>query len=57
MDQANASSQTEWQKPCNAAVQYSPRSMSNEEAQRIWQDESMNEFLNRITPRYHMYNM
>ena len=51
MDQTDASSQTEWRKPCNAAVQYRPRSMSEEEAQGMWHDDSMNEFLSRVTPR------
>ena len=52
MNQTDASSQTEVRKPVNAAVQYSPRSMSEEEAQTIWQDDSMKTFLNNACPRY-----
>ena len=51
MDMADGSSQTEWKKPCNAAVQYSPRSMTEEEAQATWNDNSMKEFFSRVSPR------
>ena len=51
MDQTDATSQTEWRKPCNAAVQYSPRGISDEEAESIWQGSPMKEFLNQVCPR------
>lgn len=51
MDMVDGSSQTEWQKPCNAAVQYTPRSVTEDEAQAVWRDDAMKEFFSRVAPR------
>lgn len=51
MDQTDATSQTEWRQPCSAAMQYSARSMSDEEAQSVWKGSPMKEFLDQVFPR------
>ena len=51
MDHTDATSQTEWWQPCSAAVQYSARSMSDEEAHSVWQGSAMKEFLGHVCPR------
>ena len=37
--------------PVNAAVQYEPRVMTEEEAAREWASVELREFMERVTPR------
>ena len=53
MDQTDATSQTEWRQPCSAAVQYSARNMSDDEAQSVWLSSTMKDFLDHVCPRYY----
>ncbi|XP_065906152.1 dynein axonemal intermediate chain 3-like isoform X2 [Dysidea avara] len=50
-DLLDACCQTEWKKPCNAAIQYEPQVMSEEDATTIMQSEGAVDFLNTICPR------
>ena len=38
--------------PVNACTQYEPRTFSEEEQERVWKSEEMQEFMNNVTPRY-----
>ena len=51
MEKVECSSQTEWLEPCNKAVQYSPRTFTESEAQNFMNDSSMEGFLSNVIPR------
>ena len=51
-EKVNSSSQTEWLKPCNKAVQYEPQTFSPSQSQALLGDPSMMTFLDKTIPRY-----
>ncbi|XP_019861052.1 PREDICTED: WD repeat-containing protein 63-like, partial [Amphimedon queenslandica] len=43
--------QSKWSCPVNACTQYEPRTFSEEEQERVWKSEEMQEFMKNVTPR------
>lgn len=50
-EKRDSSCQTNWKKPCNAAVQYSARELPKDEAESSLKEDRMAEFINTSYPR------